>query len=56
MGVTTTAGIDEKKYGKLLAKTLPKVIETDEEFDRMVAMLEGLEIPEREMTPMRPGL
>jgi len=31
------------KYGRLLAKTLPKVIETDEEFDRYVAMMEDLD-------------
>ena len=36
------AVIDERKYGKLLAKTLPKVIENDEEFDAMVAKLEEL--------------
>ncbi len=45
-----TAIVDQKKYGKLLAKTLPKVIETDEEFDRMAALLEELTIPERELT------
>ena len=43
--------IDEKKYGRLLRKTLPKVIETDEELDRMVELLEGLSIPERDLTP-----
>jgi HTH-type transcriptional regulator/antitoxin HigA len=30
------------KYGKLLAKALPKRIETDEEFDRMVEAMEEL--------------
>ena len=50
MGVMAT-GLDEKKYGRLLSKVLPKVIETDEEFDRMVALLEGLAIPERELSP-----
>ncbi|MBZ5728520.1 MAG: helix-turn-helix domain-containing protein [Acidobacteriia bacterium] len=48
MGVTT---VDDKKYGKLLAKTRPKVIETEGEFDRMVALLEDLSIPERDLTP-----
>jgi len=48
MGVMTV--IDERKYGKLLAKTLPKVIETDEEFDHMAARLEELYIPERDLT------
>jgi HTH-type transcriptional regulator/antitoxin HigA len=31
------------KYGELLAKALPKVIETREEFDRYVAMMEQLD-------------
>ena len=50
MGLTTVAGIDEKKYGKLLAKTLPKVIANDEELERMVALLEALSIPERPLS------
>jgi HTH-type transcriptional regulator/antitoxin HigA len=44
------SGINEKKYGKLLAKTLPRVIADDEEFDRMVAQLEALSIPERQLS------
>jgi len=55
MGLMTRA-IDEKKYAKLLTKALPKVIETDEEFDRMGALLEKLEIPERELTPEEDAL
>lgn len=43
MGLTATADLDEKKYGKLLLKTLPKVIKTDEEFDRMVEMMEAID-------------
>ena len=35
--------IDRVSYGKLLAKTLPKVIETDEENERMIAELKGLD-------------
>jgi HTH-type transcriptional regulator / antitoxin HigA len=31
------------KYGRLLAKALPKVIETREEFDRYVEMMEQLD-------------
>src|SRR5258708_10333189 len=31
------------RYGKLLAKSLPKIIETDEEFDRYVQMMEELD-------------
>ena len=56
MGLTATADIDQEKYGKLLAKTLPKIIETDEEFDRMAALLEELTIPERELTPEEDAL
>jgi HTH-type transcriptional regulator / antitoxin HigA len=56
MGITATADIDQKTYGKLLAKALPKVIETDEEFDRMAALLEELTIPERELTPEEDAL
>ena len=43
MGLIATADLDEKKYGKLLLKTLPKVIKTDEEFDRMVEMMEAID-------------
>ena len=50
MGLTATSGINEKKYGKLLAKTLPRVIANDEEFDRLVAQLEALCIPERQLS------
>lgn len=35
--------ISPTKYGKVLAKALPKVIETREEFDRHVAMMEELD-------------
>src|SRR6266481_1794356 len=56
MGLTATVDIDQEKYGKLLAKTLPKIIETDEEFDRIAALLEELTIPERELTPEEDAL
>lgn len=39
MGVTA---LNRKKYGALCAEALPKVIESDEEFDRMVEKLEEL--------------
>ena len=55
MGLTTTV-MDDKKYAKLLSKALPKVIETDEEFDRIVALLEELEIPERKLSPEEEAL
>jgi HTH-type transcriptional regulator/antitoxin HigA len=56
MGLTTISGINEKKYAELLAKTLPKVISNDEEFDRMVAQLEALSIPERPLSPEEDAL
>src|SRR5713226_4785748 len=34
--------ISPAKYGKLLSQTLPKRIETDEEFDHFVEVMEGL--------------
>jgi HTH-type transcriptional regulator/antitoxin HigA len=36
------AGLNAIRYGKLCAETIPKVIENDEEFDRMVEHLERL--------------
>ena len=42
--------IDEKKYGRLLAKHLPAVIGTDEEHDRFAEILLRMTIPEREMS------
>lgn len=47
MGLTA---IDQRRYGKLLARTLPRVVETREEFDRMVEMLEQLHFPERALS------
>ena len=43
--------IDEKKYGRLLAKYLPRVIETDEEQDHLAEILLQLTIPARELSP-----
>jgi len=40
MGVTT---LNPAKYGRLCAAVLPKVIETDEEFDRLVEVMESLD-------------
>jgi HTH-type transcriptional regulator/antitoxin HigA len=37
-----TAVLDERRYGKLLLKTLPKVIETKAENDRMLAIVDSL--------------
>jgi HTH-type transcriptional regulator/antitoxin HigA len=43
--------IDEKKYGRLLAKHLPAAIQSDEEQDRLADVLMHLTIPPRELTP-----
>lgn len=40
MGVTV---IDSRKYGRLCADAVPKVIESDEEFNRMVQKMEDLD-------------
>ena len=40
MGVTT---LNPAKYGRLCAAVVPKVIESDAEFDRMVARMEELD-------------
>ena len=34
--------IDDKKYARVLAKVLPRVITTDEEHERMLAAVENL--------------
>ena len=36
-------GLDEKKYGRLLGKHRPRIIQSDEEFDRPAAELEELD-------------
>ena len=38
----TTIDMDTKRYGRLLAKTLPAVIKSEEENDRMLAIVEEL--------------
>ena len=38
----STATIDERKYRTLLGKTLPVVIETEREYERMLAAVEAL--------------
>lgn len=41
-----TDAIDEKKYGRLLAKYLPSVIRSDEEHDRVAELLMKLALSE----------
>lgn len=51
MGSLTIA-IDEKRYAKLLAKVAPRVIKTEQENNRALAMVESLlEKGEHNMTP-----
>jgi HTH-type transcriptional regulator/antitoxin HigA len=45
------ATIDERRYGKLLARTLPKVIETQRENELMIAELEKLDTRGTPLTP-----
>ena len=40
MGVST---LNPKKYGRLCEEVLPKVIENDQEFDRLVAKMEAID-------------
>jgi HTH-type transcriptional regulator / antitoxin HigA len=52
-----TAVLDEKRYGKLLSKTLPKVVETKAENERMLAVVESLlEKGEDALTPEEDAL
>jgi HTH-type transcriptional regulator/antitoxin HigA len=39
---TSTIGLDTKRYGRLLAKALPAVIKSEDENNRMLAIIEGL--------------
>ena len=47
MGVMT---VSPGKYGGLLAKALPKIIESDQELDRFAGMLEALDRLQRDLT------
>jgi len=51
MGVLTET-IDERRYARLLAKAVPRVIRTEEENERALVLVESLmEKGERSMTP-----
>jgi HTH-type transcriptional regulator/antitoxin HigA len=45
------ATINKAAYGKLLARMLPRVIETEEENEMMIAELEKLDTQSRPLTP-----
>jgi len=54
---TLTASIDVKRYGRLLAKAVPRVIATEAEHERALAIVESLmEKGERHMTPEEDAL
>jgi HTH-type transcriptional regulator/antitoxin HigA len=54
---TLTATIDLKRYGRLLAKTAPRVIATEKENDRALAIVESLmEKGDRNLTPEEDAL
>lgn len=49
---TTTEELDLKRYGRLLAKAVPRVIRTEEENERALAIVESLmEKGEKNLTP-----
>ena len=50
------ATINETVYGKLLARTLPRVIKTEKENERMVAELEKLDTRGKPLTPEEENL
>jgi HTH-type transcriptional regulator/antitoxin HigA len=43
MGIST---LDPAEYGRLCGRIVPKAIESDEEFDRLVAQMEALDFKE----------
>ena len=54
---TTIEGLDLKRYGRLLARAVPKVIKTEEENERALAIVESLmEKGEGNMTPEEDAL
>ena len=53
MGLTT---LNPAKYGRLLSKARPKVIETGDELDQSVAQLEQLDFAKRQLTPEEEAL
>jgi len=38
--------LDERRYGRLLVKCRPRLIQSDEDFDRMADELEAFDAPE----------
>jgi len=58
MGVLDQGVLDEKKYGQLLGKHRPRIIQNDAEFDRLSAQLEALDAVEegRDLQPEEKAL
>lgn len=50
------ATINETAYGKLLARTLPRVIKTEKENERIIAELERLDTRGKPLTPEEENL
>jgi HTH-type transcriptional regulator/antitoxin HigA len=46
MGLSTITSINPAKYGKLCAEVIPKIIESDAEFDRLSEKMEALDCKE----------
>lgn len=54
---TLTESIDLKRYGRLLAKAVPRIITTDQENERALAIVESMmEKGERNITPEQDAL
>jgi HTH-type transcriptional regulator/antitoxin HigA len=53
MGVIAISPV---KYGKLLSKALPKVIETKKEFDHFIEVMESLSFADHKLTPEEEAL
>ena len=51
MGTLNTVAISPVKYRNLVAKAMPKVIETRQELRRFTEMLEALDRPDRTLSP-----
>ncbi|HLK19447.1 MAG TPA: hypothetical protein VKT81_10835 [Bryobacteraceae bacterium] len=51
-----SATINKNRYGKLLAQTLPRVIKSERENERILAALEELDTQDRELTPEEESL
>lgn len=51
-----TLTFDQQSYRSLLSETLPQVIETEEEYDRLLGLVESLHAKKRQRTPEEAAL